>query len=119
MRRTRRRVALPEVKHRMIEHCRDALQTPSSRSGALGYARLRRSSSAVESRITDKFPVRSDSRKVRMIVCSQDHVERGGQGGTQKYYVPIGLKSYYFEDGEPAAKIGDTFLDCAGEIYRR
>ena len=73
----------------------------------------------MESRITDKFPVQSDSGNVRIIVCSQDHVERGGQGATQKYYVPTGLKTYYFEDGEPVAKIGDTFLDRSGEIYCR
>ena len=36
-----------------------------------------------------------------------------------KYYVPSGLKTYTFENGEPAAKIGDAFLDRSGEIYRR
>jgi len=32
--------------------------------------------------------------------------------------VPSGHKTYAFEDGGPAAKIGDTFLDRTGEIYR-
>jgi hypothetical protein len=54
-----------------------------------------------------------------MVVCAQDHVERGGQGTAQKYSVPTGLKNYYFEDGDPVAKIGDAFLDRSGEIYRR
>jgi hypothetical protein len=54
-----------------------------------------------------------------MIVCAEDHIERGGGGATGKYYVPSGLKSYTFEGGEPAAKIGDAFLDRSGEIYRR
>ena len=72
------------------------------------------------SRIThsDKFAARSDSGKVRIIVCSEELIARGGYGGTE-YYVPTGLKQYHFEDGEPAAKIGDSFLDCSGEIYHR
>jgi hypothetical protein len=53
-----------------------------------------------------------------MIVCSEDRIERGGVGATQKYYVPTGPKSYEFDDGEPAAQIGDVFLDRSGEIYR-
>jgi hypothetical protein len=54
-----------------------------------------------------------------MIVCAEEHSERGGYGGTLKYYVPTGVKSYHFDDGEPAAQIGDAFMDCSGEIYRR
>ena len=75
----------------------------------------------VPSRIThtDKFPARSNRGKIRTVVCSEDHIERGGVGATGKYYVPSGLKTYTFENGEPAAKIGDAFLDRSGEIYRR
>jgi hypothetical protein len=45
--------------------------------------------------------------------------ERGGVGAMAKYYVPSGLKTYTFKNGDPAAKIGDAFLDRSGEIYRR
>jgi hypothetical protein len=74
----------------------------------------------VASRIThtDKFPARSDRGNIRTIVCSEDHIEEGGVGATAKYYVPRRLKTYTFENGEPAAKI-DAFLDRSGEIYRR
>jgi hypothetical protein len=65
------------------------------------------------------FPAQSDSGTIRFIVCSEEHIERSGVGATQKYYVPTGLKSYIFEGGEPAAQIGDAFLDRSGEIYRR
>ena len=73
------------------------------------------------SRITDThmFPARSDSGTIRFIVCSEEHIERGGVGAAVKYYVPTGIKSYNFEGGEPAAQIGDVFLDGSGEIYRR
>ena len=60
---------------------------------------------------THMFPARSDSRTIRFIVCSEEHIERGGVGAMQTYYVPTGLKSYNFEGGEPAAQIGDVFLD--------
>ena len=68
---------------------------------------------------THMFPARSDSGTIRFIVCLEDHVERGGVGAMEKYYVPTGLKSYNFEGGEPAAQIGDVFLDRSGKIYRR
>ena len=73
------------------------------------------------SRITEThmFPARSDSGTIRFIVCSEELIERGGVGATLKYYVPTGIKSYNFEGGEPAAQIGDVFLDRSGEIYRR
>jgi len=54
-----------------------------------------------------------------MVISAQDHVERSSQGTAQKYYVPTGLTNYYFEDGDPVAKIGDAFLDRSSEIYRR
>jgi hypothetical protein len=65
------------------------------------------------------FPARSDSGTIRFIVCSEDHIERGAVGASHGTYVPTGLKSYTFEGGEPAAQIGDAFLDRSGEIYRR
>jgi hypothetical protein len=68
---------------------------------------------------TDEFQVRSVSGKTRIIVCAEDHIERGGHGATQKYYVPSGIKTYKFKGGEPVAKIGDAFLDRSGEIYQR
>ena len=82
---------------------------------------LCRPGATVPSRIThpDKFPAQSNRGKVRTIVCSEDHIERGGVGAMAKYYVPSGLKTYTFENGEPAAKIGDAFLDRSGEIYSR
>ena len=58
---------------------------------------------------TDEFPARSARGKIRTIVCSEDHIERGGVGATTKHYVPSGLKTYTFENGEPAAQIGDAF----------
>ena len=63
--------------------------------------------------------MQSDSGYIRKIVCAQNQTEMGGQNGTPKYYVPVGRKNYCFEDGEPAAMIGDAFLDRSGEIYRR
>ena len=87
-----------------------------------GHTSIQRNlESTVASRITrtHMFPARSDRGRMRFIVCSEDHIERGGVGATQKYYVPTGLKSYNFEGGEPAAQIGDAFLDRSGEIYRR
>jgi hypothetical protein len=68
---------------------------------------------------TDEFRVRSASGRTRIIVCSEDHLERGGPSQHQKYFVPSGLKSYKFKSGEPAAQIGDAFLDRSGEIYQR
>ena len=68
---------------------------------------------------TDEFTVHSDSGKERVIVCSEDCTERGGPAESQKYYVPTDPKTYKFKGGEPAAKIGDAFLDSSGEIYRR
>jgi hypothetical protein len=66
-----------------------------------------------------EFQARSASGKTRVIVCSQDLVERGAAGTVQKYYVPTGLRSYEFKGDGPAAQIGDAFLDRSGEIYRR
>ncbi len=68
---------------------------------------------------THMFPAQSDSGTIRFIVCSEDHLEQGGADPTLKYYVPTGIKSYNFEGGEPAAQIGDVFLERSGEIYRR
>jgi hypothetical protein len=65
------------------------------------------------------FPAQSDSGTIRFLVCSEDYIERDGICANQAYYVPTGLKSYTFEGGEPAAQIGDAFLDRSGEIYRR
>jgi hypothetical protein len=68
---------------------------------------------------TDEFRVRSASGKARIIVCSEDHIERAGRGPSEKWYVPSGIKTYKFKNGEPVAKIGDAFLDRTGEIYQR
>ena len=68
---------------------------------------------------TDEFLVRSASGKTRIVVCSEDHVERGGHGASEKCYVPSGIKIYKFKNGESVARIGDAFLDPAGEIYKR
>jgi len=72
----------------------------------------------VVQKITHKFEVRSDRGHVRFIVCSEEQVERLDPNSQYKYSVPSGHKTYAFEDGGPAAKIGDTFLDRTGEIYR-
>ena len=69
-------------------------------------------------KVTRKFEVRSDRGRVRFIVCSEEQVERLDPHSQYKYSVPTGQKTYAFEDGGPAAKIGDTFLDRTGEIYR-
>ena len=69
-------------------------------------------------KVTRKFEVRSDRGHVRFIVCSEEQIERFDPHAQYKYYVPSGHKTYAFEDGGPAAKIGDTFLDRTGEIYR-
>ena len=68
---------------------------------------------------TYEFSVVSDRGKERVIVCSEDYAEKVGPQESQNYYVPTGPKTYKFKGGEPAAKIGDVFLDCSGEIYRR
>ena len=68
---------------------------------------------------TDEFRVRSASGKTRIVVCSEDHFERGGRGASEKCYVPSGIKTYQFKNGESVAKIGDAFLDRTGEIYQR
>lgn len=68
---------------------------------------------------TSEISARSASGSIRVVVCSEELIEKGGPGETQKYYVPIGLKSYEFKGGGPAARIGDAFLDRSGEIYRR
>ena len=69
-------------------------------------------------KVTRKFEVRSDRGRVRFIVCSEEQIEESDPHLQCKYYVPSGHKTYAFEDGGPAAKIGDTFLDRTGEIYR-
>jgi hypothetical protein len=68
---------------------------------------------------THMFPAQSESGTIRFIVCSEDYIERGGVCATQTHYIPTGLKTYNFEGGEPAAQIGETFLDRPGEIYLR
>jgi hypothetical protein len=72
--------------------------------------------SVLASRITKKhqFPAESDGGKIRIIVCSEEHV----RSATGQYYIPSGVKTYEFENGEPAAKLEDAFLDRTGEIYR-
>jgi hypothetical protein len=67
---------------------------------------------------TYEFSVRSDSGGVRVIVCSDDC---GGTGGTESQAddMSTDLTTYTFKGGDAAAKIGDLFLDCSGEIYRR
>ena len=72
----------------------------------------------VVQKATRKFEVRSDRGHVRFIVCFEEQTERFDPHAQYKYYVPSGHKTYAFEDGGPAAKIGDTFLDRTGEIYR-
>ena len=71
----------------------------------------------VVQKVTRKVEVRSDRGRVRFIVCSEEQIERFDPQAQYKYYVPSGRKTYAFEDGGPAAKIGDTFLDRSGEIY--
>jgi len=60
-----------------------------------------------------EFEVQSDSGDVRTIVCSEEHVSAGS------YHYSTGKKSYEFDNGEPAATIGDMFMDRSGTIYRR
>ena len=62
--------------------------------------------------LTHAFPVQADSGETRNIVCSEEHFSTGS------YSIPTGVKGYEFENGEPAATIGDMFLDRAGIIYR-
>lgn len=69
-------------------------------------------------KVTRKIEVHSDRGHVRFIVCSEEQTERFDPHAQNKYYVTSGHKTYAFEDGGPAAKIGDTFLDRTGEIYR-
>jgi hypothetical protein len=45
----------------------------------------------------DLIPARSDRGKIRTIVRSEDHVEKGGVAASAKYFVPSGLKTYTFE----------------------
>lgn len=73
---------------------------------------------SVVQKVTRKFEVRSDRGRVRFIVCSEEQAERLDPHSQHKYSVPTGQKTYAFEDGGPAAKIGDAFLDRTGEIYR-
>lgn len=72
-------------------------------------------------RIIHKYEIqaRTEAGKTRVIVCSEELIEKSGPGETQRHYVPTGLKSYQFKDDGPAARIGDAFLDRSGEIYRR
>ena len=65
---------------------------------------------------THEFLVQSDSGGVRVIVCAEDCAEMDGVE-SQTHDVPTAL--YRFQGGDLAAKIGDLFLDCSGEIYRR
>jgi hypothetical protein len=68
---------------------------------------------------THEFPVWSDSGGKRVIVCLEDSAKTGDSVESPTHYVPTVPATYQFEGGEPAAKIGDLFLDCSGEIYRR
>ena len=68
---------------------------------------------------TYEFSVRSDSGGERVIVCSEDCAGTGDPVESQTHYVPTAPTTYSFKGGDPAAKIGDLFLDCSGEIYRR
>jgi hypothetical protein len=52
------------------------------------------------------------------VTHAYQQIEKSDPHFQHKYYVPSGHKTYAFEDGGPAAKIGDTFLDRTGEIYR-
>jgi hypothetical protein len=70
------------------------------------------------SRISDKFQVRSNGGAMRVIVCMEEQIEGVSSSG-YKYQSRSGFKTYQFEGGEPAAKIGDAFLDRTGQIYRR
>jgi hypothetical protein len=72
----------------------------------------------VTSRISDKFQVRSNGGAMRVIVCMEEQIEGVSSSG-YKYQSRSGFKTYQFEGGEPAAKIGDAFLDRTGQIYRR
>jgi len=65
-----------------------------------------------------EFSVRSDSGGERVIVCSEDCAGTDGVE-SQTHDVSTALTTYRFKGGDPAAKIGDLFLDCSGEIYRR
>ena len=60
---------------------------------------------------TYEISVRSDSGGERVVVCSERCAGAADPGE--------GPTSYEFKGGEAAAKIGDLFLDCSGEIYRR
>jgi hypothetical protein len=73
---------------------------------------------AVTRRISDKFQVRSDGGTIRVIVCIEEQTE-GVSSSAYKYQSRRGFKTYQFEGGEPAAKIGDAYLDRTGQIYRR
>ena len=68
---------------------------------------------------TYEFSVRSDSGGERVIVCSEDCAETDGPVGSQTRYAPTAHTTYKFKGGEAAARLGDLFLDCSGEIYRR
>ena len=65
---------------------------------------------------TYEFSVRSDNGGERVIICSEESAATGVE--SQAHYVPA-PKTYSFKGGDPAAMIGDLFLDCSGEIYRR
>jgi hypothetical protein len=60
---------------------------------------------------THEILVQADSGGVRVIVCSEDST--GPDDPASQTH------SYTFKGGDAAAKIGDLFLDCSGELYRR
>ena len=61
---------------------------------------------------TYEFSVRSDTGgEERVIVCSEDRTETDDLASQ--------THSYTFKGGDAAKKIGDLFLDCSGELYRR
>ena len=64
---------------------------------------------------TVKHPLRvqTETGERRVIVCLEEQIDTG------TYTMPTGVQNYEFEDGGPAAKIGDSFLDRNGNIYRR
>jgi hypothetical protein len=59
------------------------------------------------------LPVQAETGETRVVLCLEEQIDTG------TYCIPTGVQNYEFEDGGPAAKIGDSFLDRTGNIYRR